>query len=182
MTFDERSNAAKAGAAVAPVRASTRVGSEQVVAVWHRHYADVYRYALTLTRSHEDAQEIVSDVFERALDRWSAVPEPPLPWLLVAARRLATDRWRRARKLASILMAGRRKEGADGDQGRAEFWTWFESLSAVLTPRQLEVLALRYRHDLSDDQVAEVMGLSQSGVRSLVARALDVLRAHPELL
>ncbi|HJP88968.1 MAG TPA: sigma-70 family RNA polymerase sigma factor [Candidatus Limnocylindrales bacterium] len=185
MTFDERSGPAEAGgsgATVAPVRASTRVTSEAVEAVWRRHYSDVYRYVLTLTRSHEDAQEIVSDVFARALDRWSRVPEPPLPWLLVVARRLATDRWRRARRLAAILVSGRRRGAVDGEERPTEFWTWFDSLAAVLTPRQLEVLALRYRHDLTDEQIAEVMALSRSGVRSLVARALDALRSHPELL
>lgn len=182
MTFDELSGSSEAGAPVATVRTTGRVRPELVEAIWIRHYPDVYRYALTLTRSHEDAQELVSDVFARAIDRWSIVPEPPLPWLLVVTRRLATDRWRRARRLASILVAGRRRHAVDGDERRSEFWAWFESLSTVLTPRQLEVLALRYRHDLSDDQIAEVMGLSQSGVRSLVARALDVLRAHPEVL
>lgn len=191
MTFDERSGPSTtavphatgaAGATVTPVRASTRVRADQVEGVWQRHYQDVYRYALTLTRSHEDAQEIVSDVFARALDRWSTVPEPPLPWLLVVARRLATDRWRRARRLASILVSARRRTASDDDHDRTEFWSWFDSLSRAMTARQLEVLTLRYRNDLSDEQVGEIMGLTASGVRSLVARALDALRSHPEVL
>jgi RNA polymerase sigma-70 factor (ECF subfamily) len=188
MTFDELSSQSKAdaeaAARVAPVRAWSHVRAELVEAVWHRHYGDVYRYALTLTRSHEDAQEIASDVFERALRSWTAVPQAPLPWLLVVTRRLATDRWRRARRLASILTSSRRREVSEAGAGerRSEFWAWFESLSTVLTSRQVEVLALRYRRDLTDEQVADVMGLTPSGVRSLVARALDALRAHPELL
>jgi DNA-directed RNA polymerase specialized sigma24 family protein len=44
------------------------------------------------------------------------------------------------------------------------------------------VLLLRYRRDLTDDEIGGVMGLSASGVRSLAARALDTLHNHPELL
>jgi RNA polymerase sigma-70 factor (ECF subfamily) len=160
---------------------AARVRAEQVEAVWIRHYQDVYRYALILTHSHEDAQEIASDVFERAL-HWAAPPDAPLPWLLVVTRRLATDRWRRARRFAAILLSGRSRRVEEGAEARSEFWAWFDAVSAVLTPRQWEVLALRYRDDLADEQIAEVMGLSTSGVRSLVARALDALRAHPEVL
>lgn len=176
MTFDD------SAPVVGPVVAAARVRPEQVEAVWNRHYADVYRYALALTRSHDDAQEIVSDVFERALQRWVTVPEPPLPWLLVVTRRIATDRWRRAGRLARILLAARRRNVTEGAERTSEFWAWYDAVAAVLTPRQREVLALRYQHDLSDAQIAEVMGVSTSGVRSLVARALEALRSHPEVL
>jgi len=119
---------------------------------------------------------------QRALQRWVTVPEPPLPWLLLVTRRLATDRWRRARRLAGILLAGRRRAAIDGAEARSEFWAWYDAVSAVLTLRQREVLALRYQHDLTDEQIGAVMGLTASGVRSLVARAIDALRAHPEVL
>jgi len=181
MTFDELSGA-EATPVATRVTASSRAGADLVEAVWRRHYPDVYRYALALTRSHEDAQEIVADVFERALQRWVTVPEPPLPWLLLVTRRLATDRWRRARRLAGILLAGRRRAAIDGAEARSEFWAWYDAVSAVLTLRQREVLALRYQHDLTDEQIGAVMGLTASGVRSLVARAIDALRAHPEVL
>jgi DNA-directed RNA polymerase specialized sigma24 family protein len=52
----------------------------------------------------------------------------------------------------------------------------------VLTARQREVLVLRYQRDLTDADIGSVMRLSESGVRSLVARALAILRSHPELL
>jgi RNA polymerase sigma-70 factor, ECF subfamily len=188
MTFDELSGAPDdrsaqvARPALRSVAAGRHVEFEAVEAVWRRHYADVYRYALALTRAHDDADEIVSDVFERALQRWTVVPEPPLPWLLVVTRRIATDRWRRARRLARILVSGRRRAATDAGEARSEFWAWYDAVSTILTLRQREVLALRYRHDLTDEQIGEVMGLSTSGVRSLVARALDALRAHPEVL
>ncbi|MHB8960804.1 MAG: RNA polymerase sigma factor [Candidatus Limnocylindrales bacterium] len=169
-------------AETAPVVAASRVRFELVEVAYVRHYRDVYRYALSLTRSDTDAEEIAAEVFERALRAWTSAPEPALPWLLVVARRLATDHWRRARRFARLVGGVRRPVVVAGAEERAEFWEWYSSIARVLTERQREVLALRYQRDLSDAQIGEIMGLSESGVRSLAARALDALRAHPEVL
>jgi RNA polymerase sigma-70 factor (ECF subfamily) len=152
--------------------------------VYLRHYRDVYRYVLGLTGEREEAEDIVAETFERALRAWSRrreMPERPLPWLLITARHRATDGWRRARRFARLGLGLRtRADPADGE--RAAFWMWFAALARVLTSRQREVLLLRYQRDLTDGEIGRVMGLSTSGVRSLVARAIDGLRAHPELL
>lgn len=170
------------GELVVPVQAATPASVREFERVYALHYRDVYRYLVGLTRSLDDAEEITSETFERALRAWDPVPEPPLPWLLLTARRLATDRWRRARRLAQIALGIRSEARADAGERQSEFWLWFDALAAVLTERQREVLLLRYQRDLIDADIGSIMGISESGVRSLVARALDVLRSHPELL
>jgi RNA polymerase sigma-70 factor (ECF subfamily) len=165
--------------AVQPARPSTALAFEPVYA---RHYRDVYRYLLGLTQSTDDAEEITAETFERALRAWDRVPEPPLPWLLLTARRVATDRWRRARRLAQIVLGLRNDPHPDAGEGRTEFWLWFDAVAGVLTARQREVLLLRYQRDLTDEDIGTIMGISESGVRSLVARALDVLRSQPGIL
>jgi RNA polymerase sigma factor (sigma-70 family) len=162
------------------------VGAEPTLAefesIYRRHYLDVFRYVFVLSRSKDEAEDVSAEAFARALRSWSTNRPPPgkeLPWLLLTARRVFTDRWRRTRRLARDLVA---RAGSDDPHARTEFWLWFDSLSRVLSPRQREVLLLRYRRDLSDEDIALVMGLSASGVRSLVARALDALRSNPELV
>jgi RNA polymerase sigma factor (sigma-70 family) len=103
--------------------------------------------------------------------------------LLLTARRIATDRWRRAHRMLAIL--GSQRPGApvaESGAQRTEFWLWFDAVARVLPPRQREVLLLRYQRDLTDAEVGAIMSLSPSGVRSLVARAIATLRQHPELL
>jgi RNA polymerase sigma factor (sigma-70 family) len=50
-------------------------------------------------------------------------------------------------------------------------------LAAVrrLAPRQREVLVLRYWSDMSEAQIADVLGLSRGTVKSTASRALDAL-------
>jgi RNA polymerase sigma factor (sigma-70 family) len=167
---------------VVAVQRARSVSERAFEPVYALHYRDVYRYLLGLTRSPADAEEIAAETFERALRAWSRVPEPPLPWLLLTARRVATDRWRRTRRLRLIVLGMRIRSSADAGEKQTEFWLWFDAIAGVLTDRQREALLLRYQRDLTDADIGSIMGLSESGVRSLVSRALDVLRSHPELL
>lgn len=161
----------------------TRSSAGGFEAAYSRHYKSVYRYLLGLTRSTDDAEELTAETFERAYRAGlagTADAEPTLPWLLLTARRIATDRWRRARRLAVLRFAAR--PATVGVHEQTEFWLWFDAVSRVLSDRQREVLLLRYQRDLSDADIASIIGISSSGVRSLVARALETLRAHPDLL
>jgi RNA polymerase sigma-70 factor (ECF subfamily) len=176
------SDAASDGSFVVPIQPVTSTREQEFERIYRAHYRDVYRYVLAFTRSAEEAEEISADTFERALRTWQETPDPALPWLLLTARRKATDRWRRARRWARIALTLHPAERGDAGERRTEFWLWFGAVSRLLTDRQREVLVLRYQRDLTDADVGRIMGLSQSGVRSLAARALDVLRAHPEVL
>jgi RNA polymerase sigma factor (sigma-70 family) len=162
-----------------------RAGDAEFASLYERHYRDVFRYVLALVRSLDEAEDITAEAFERAYRAWAADGFPGergLPWLLLTARRIATDRWRRLGRRTRALREVRPRHQAGMSQERTEFWLWFDALARALTDRQREVLVLRYQRDLDDADIALVMGLSESGVRSLVARALECLRAHPELL
>jgi RNA polymerase sigma-70 factor (ECF subfamily) len=172
------------GLAIPVAQAESRIRDAGFASLYERHYRDVFRYVLALVRSRDEAEDITAETFERAYRAWAAGGFPVdrgLPWLLLTARRISTDRWRRLRRRTRVVR-DTRPSPAEGDQDRTEFWVWFDALSAALTDRQREVLILRYQRDLSDADIAVVLGLSESGVRSLIARALECLRNHPELL
>ena len=163
--------------------------AESFEAVYRDHYRDVYRYVLLSLRRRDDADDVVADTFDRAFTAWRSGHGPAaraLPWLLVIARRIVVDRWRRERIIRWLPFSSGRgsPEPADSDDRgeRAEFWLWLEQLAKALPERQREVVFLRYQRDLSDEEIGEILGLSASGVRTLVSRALAALRAHPGLL
>lgn len=154
--------------------------------VYRRHERDVVRYLVLLLRRPDEAEDLAADTFRRAFEAWRDGRGPagrPLPWLLTIARRQALNRWRRRRLIDWLPLPGGSRELAAGSwTGEREFWLWLEALARALPDRQREVLFLRYRRDLDDAEIGEVMGLSASGVRSLRARAIQSLRDHPELL
>lgn len=171
-----------------PSRDLAPTRTEGFEGVYRDHYRDVYRYVLLSLRRRDDADDVVADTFDRAFAAWRSGHGPAgraLPWLLVIARRIVVDRWRRERLIRLVpFMTGRPADDPPdaGDEGRrAEFWMWLEQLSKALPDRQREVVFLRYQRDLSDEEIGEILGLSASGVRTLVSRAIAALRQHPEL-
>ena len=58
-----------------------------------------------------------------------------------------------------------------GDQGQAELRSLIHSVLAGLTPREREVIELSFRHDLDDNDLAIVLGLSRSRAHALASRA-----------
>lgn len=153
--------------------------------IYADHHRDVVRYVALMLRDPDDAADVAAETFTRAFDAWSAGRKPagrPLPWLLLIARRLVVDRWRRRRLVRWLPILDGSRVVAPDRTARSEFWIWLDRLADALPERQREVIFLRYRRDLTDDEIGEVMGLSASGVRSLLSRAIHALRAHPELL
>jgi RNA polymerase sigma factor (sigma-70 family) len=155
--------------------------------VYRDHYRDVQRYVLLMVGRPDDVEDIVGDTFQRAFTAWCSGRGPAgrsLPWLLLIARRIVTDRWRRARLIRWLPLGGSaasEPRDADTATDRSEFWLWLGQLARVLSDRQREVVYLRYQRDLTDEEIGEILGLSSSGVRSLLARAIAALRQHPEL-
>lgn len=168
---------------VQPIALDDRPSFEDV---YRRHERDVVRYLTLMLRDPDEAQDAAAETFRRALEAWRDGRGPagrPLPWLLTIARRLVVDRWRRSRLLRWVSLAAiRRPAVAAGDVDTTDFWLWLDALARALPDRQREVLVLRYRRDLTDAEIGEVMGLTASGVRSLAARAIQSLRDHPELV
>lgn len=147
-----------------------------------RSFGDVFAYLLALVRDRAEADDLASETFERALRAWRAagsIPPRPLPWLLLTARRLATDRWRRAKRALALRPLVSSVELPP--EPYFEALAWLDTLAHVLPSRQREALVLRYQGDLTDAEIGLVMGLSESGVRSLVARGIATLRNHPEV-
>src|SRR5919107_1122920 len=135
------------GGAVADADAPSGQALETFEQVYAAHYRDVHRYVLLMLGRPDDADDLVSDTFQRAFVAWQDGRGPAgraLPWLLLIARRLVTDRWRRARRI-SWLPIGRDRsfaEPADRDDAadKAEFWLWLAALARVLPDRQREVI------------------------------------------
>ncbi len=156
--------------------------------LYRERYRDVFRYALLMLRSPEDAEDVASEAFGKAYAAWCDGRGPEgeaLPWLLLITRRAVIDRTRRRRLLSWLPLDSMHPAHEPADQSadshRSEFWLWFDRFARELPDRQREVLILRYRRDLDDAQIGQIMGITPSAVRSLVARACEALRRNPEI-
>ncbi|MEH0972715.1 SigE family RNA polymerase sigma factor [Micromonospora sp. CPCC 205546] len=137
------------------------------------------RFALMLTGDRHQAEDLVQSVLAKAYVRWARVagmsrPEAYLKQVLVNENL----RWWRRRSSRELPVAApadgaHRADDAGAHAARDAAW----ALLRRLPRRQRAVLVLRYYEDLSDAQIAEVLGCAPATVRSQAARALATLRA-----
>jgi RNA polymerase sigma-70 factor (sigma-E family) len=141
------------------------------------------RLAVVLTGDHHLAQDLVQTALAQAYGRWSSVCAADHPDAYV--RRIMVNAhlgWRRRRWFGerpahtadgvAQLSEGTSVDHADASAARDEM----RRALATLPVRARTVLVLRYYADLDDAAIAELVGVSVSGVRSTASRALATLR------
>lgn len=155
----------------------TRVSFEEFV---HARSGSLLRTALLLTgQNRHEAEDLLQLALERAYRHWPRVCESGEPERYV--RRIlanaSADRWRRlARRPERALRAGDGGQGVPDHAAEVADRDFLLRALADLPPRQRAVLVLRYFDDLSEAQVAEMLGCSLGTVKSHAARALARLR------
>lgn len=138
------------------------------------------RFAVALTGNSADAEDLVQSALARVAVRWSSVRRRDRPDAYVRRTivRLHINRWRRLlsreRPAADPLERAAPPDDADT---RQVVW---EAL-ATLPPRQRAVLVLRYYEDLSEADIAKVLGCAPGTVKSQASKALARLRTMTDL-
>ncbi|ANZ38062.1 RNA polymerase subunit sigma-24 [Lentzea guizhouensis] len=140
-------------------------------------------YATAVTCDKHLAQDIVQDVLLRAARKWDRIGAMDAPYLYV--KRMVTNEylsWRRLKASKTIALeraelAQRTPPVADPADAHAERDA-MRARIAVLPRKQRAALVLRYYEDCTDAQIAQVLGCTESTVRSQLSRALQTLRTN----
>ena len=133
-----------------------------------RSYSSLVRLALVTTRSLPAAEEIAQDAFTELWQRRDHVKDPDAWLRRVVAHRSVS--WIRRRIIER--RAARHRDEPALTVSVAEFLAYL----GKLTPRQRAVVFLRYHEDLSDREIARLVGRPPRVVRSLMWRAMEKLR------
>jgi RNA polymerase sigma-70 factor (ECF subfamily) len=152
---------------------------ERFVALWTDYGPRVMAYALRHLDS-DTAQDVVSETFLVAWRRLAAVPDDPLPWLLVVARNTIANLRRsghRQARLAAELQRWREvaEPAAAADVLATERAAMLARLAA-LTPKEREALLLVAWDGLTPEQAAKVAGCSLPAFHVRLFRARRRLR------
>jgi len=143
---------------------------------------DVYAYVATLLRDPATAEDVTALAFERAYRRRRTFDRrrgEERAWLFGIARNAALDELRRRRRLAA-LVAEPSDEPAEAeltDEGEVTLRrTVVQSALAQLSGREREIVALKFHAGLSNAELAQVLGVSESNAGTLLYRTMEKLR------
>lgn len=137
---------------------------------WYaREHGPLVRALLVVTGDAELASDVVAEAFSRAYEKWERVRAlgNPTGWVYRVAINLLRRRWRRSGLERRWLLRVGRPGSTVEVEAVPELWTAI----AGLPRRQREAIALRYVADLSERQVAEVMGIAEGTASATLAAA-----------
>ncbi len=121
------------------------------------------RYAGVLTGDRELAQDIVQETLTRALIRWKRIAGVDEPYAYV--RRMVTNEYlslRRRRSIRTVALTQDTPEPAAPKDSDHDDTLW--QRLAGLPRQQRAVIVLRYYEDLSDTEIADVLGCREGSV------------------
>lgn len=129
------------------------------------------------------AEDLTQEAFTRAFQFWETFDGGKVrPWLFKVAYNAFIDTTRKQKRLVHADL--RQLDARSDPHMRApeqelldqEAWRAFSEMIATFPEKQRQVLLLRYYHDLSYDEIADVLGLTESDVKSSLFRGRRRLR------
>jgi len=151
---------------------SAQAGDRTAFGALYRRYSRMVHGILLASVPWSEAEDLMQDVFVRAIEQLRTLREAPAfgGWLAAIARRAAYDHHRRARPASSEL---ERIPGGPRPDGEA-----FEVLEFIqgLPPSYRETLVLRLVEGMTGPEIASRTGLTPESVRVNLCRGMKMLR------
>jgi len=145
-------------------------GDRKAFALLHARYAPVVHAVILARVPHHDAEDLVQEVFVKALEHLSSVRDPAAVggWLCALARNLAAD-YHRARRTATLPA----EIVGPGDGAAAA-----DALAAIreLPATYSETLLMRLVEGMTGPEIAEATGMTPGSVRVNLHRGMKLLR------
>jgi len=150
---------------------------ERVTEHYERRGRELWGLARRLGATDEQAADVVQEVHLRLWHEFQrgAVIDDIDAWAFRVAYRLVMDQHRIGRRVQGIfdrLVAGRAQPVVHLVEDAISLWPLVDRLPA----RERVTLYLRYRADLSFEQIGQVMGITTASARTYGSRGIERLR------
>jgi RNA polymerase sigma factor (sigma-70 family) len=152
--------------------------------LYDRFAYPVFRYISRQVSNKQDAEDLLVEVFLAAFNNEDLSDLPAqrqLAWLIRVTKNKVIDRYRHLALLTMVpIDLAREVEDATPTpeqyvQQQESYERLYRAL-AQLAPGQRELIRLRYTRNMSNFEIAGIMGKSEEAVRQLYSRTLHQLR------
>jgi RNA polymerase sigma-70 factor (sigma-E family) len=152
---------------------------EAVTELYTSHYGSLVRLAALLVRDEPTAEEVVQECFIAMHDGWHRLRDKDKA--LSYLKQAVVNRCRSVLRHRSMVQRNAPKPMPDMPSAEQDAMSLLERSAVIaalkaLPGRQRQALVLRYYADLSEAQIAEMMGISKGAVKSHTARGMSSLR------
>jgi RNA polymerase sigma-70 factor (ECF subfamily) len=152
--------------------------------LYERYVGNIYNYIYYRTGNHHDTEDLTARTFYRALKHFSRYVDRGAPfsaYLYRIAHNMVAN-WHRDRSRRQVisldetmLTSLRREEPAAVTEAKDEQENMLEAVRRLPTDRQ-QLLILKFVDQMSNAEIAQVMGRTEGAIKSLYHRTLVALR------
>jgi RNA polymerase sigma-70 factor (sigma-E family) len=157
---------------------------EQLSSLYLLHYRPLVRLAALLLDETAAAEDVVQEAFLKvaAGSRLARLrdPDAALGYLRTTVLNLARSSLRRRLVAARYAPLVHRRDRVEDDTAASVDRAVVVTAMRTLPRRQREAVALRYYADLTEEQAANLMGVSTGAVKAYTSRGLDRLAQQLE--
>lgn len=155
--------------------------------LYEMYFTSVFRYIYFRVRSRPEAEDLTQVVFVKAFEampRFTEQGRSPLAFFFTIARNTVINFWRKKREVLprdpEEFFATLVSNQATPEEivSRAEQFSNVKLVIQSLTDEQQEVITLRFMGELSNREIAGMLGKSEDAVRQLQCRGLKALRDY----
>jgi RNA polymerase sigma-70 factor (sigma-E family) len=148
-----------------------------VTALYQAHALGLIRFAYLLLGERQAAEDVVQEAFAGLYRRWAKLSDPGRALAYVRSSVLNGCRTALRRRALGRRLETYQPPSASAEAAVLSNEERYQVMRAVrgLPSRQREALVLRFYLELPDEEIARVMGVRPSTVRSATHRALRAL-------
>ncbi len=161
-----------------------RSAREVFAELYEEYLPKVFRYVRYRVNDMQVSEDLTSAVFEKALtnfERYSSDKASFSTWVFTIARNVVIDHYRaRARRrtvpLDETIDVPSDEPTPDENVMRIEEKQQLRTYVSRLSPKEQEIISLKFASELNNRQIAKTLGLSESNVGTKLYRAVRKLR------
>lgn len=150
--------------------------------LYEEYYPKVSRYIFIRIGNQQEAEDLASETFVRALaslDSYEERGSPLAAWLFRIAHNIVVDYVRKMSKRPTVTLEEVTIADSSNPEEVVEIDIQTERLAQAmehLTPAQREILGLRFFSDLSAVDTGKILGKKPGAVREMQRAAISTLR------
>jgi len=142
------------------------------------HKAMVYSIAWQFLRDRVAADELAQDVFLQLHKNWASIQSPThlVFWLRKVATHRAIDAARKRKAKAETSLEETDEPTVLERMHDSFLASYLKRMVSSLPEKQRSVIVLRYQEEMELEEIANVLDMKVSTVKTQIARALELLR------
>ena len=161
---------------------SDDTGGLDFAAFYNEFLPQVYRYVRYRVADTATAEDLAATTFEKALNAWGKrrKPDSVAPWIFRIARNAVASHYRQRGLWLEVSLdcvEGRLSLDSEPEERVLYIERWERICDGIraLSPRDQDIIALKFGSGLTNRAIAPVVGTSESNVAVILHRAMRKL-------